>query len=98
MSCIDLYIIEKVYPAKFFSIHCVNTGGLKLNFEKGNSHPMFSTTSATSLVSAHCTVTSTDEYISDYSQSSAVLSYIVSRAVKRDFGEPSKKRQVSSSY
>ena len=46
MSCIDLYLIEKICPAKFFSIHCVNTSGLKLNFEKGIS--MFSTTSATS--------------------------------------------------
>ena len=34
MSCVDLYLIETVYPAKFFSIHCVNTSGLKLNFEK----------------------------------------------------------------
>ena len=25
MSCIDLYLIEKVYPAQFFSIHCVET-------------------------------------------------------------------------
>ena len=24
MSCIDLYLIEKVYPAIFFSIHCVH--------------------------------------------------------------------------
>ena len=31
MSCIDLYLIEKVYPAKFFSIHCLNTSGSKLN-------------------------------------------------------------------
>ena len=31
MSCIDLYLIEKIYPAKLFSIHCVNTSGLKLN-------------------------------------------------------------------
>ena len=41
MSCIDLYLIEKVYPAKFFSIHCVNTSGLKLNFEKGISIQCF---------------------------------------------------------
>ena len=37
MSCIDLYLIEKVYPAKFFSIHCVHKSGLKLNYEKGIS-------------------------------------------------------------
>ena len=41
MSCIELYLIEKVYPAKFFSIHCVNTSGLKLNFEKGISIQCF---------------------------------------------------------
>ena len=41
MSCIDLYLIEKVYPATFFSIHCVNTSGLKLNFEKGISIQCF---------------------------------------------------------
>ena len=41
MSCIDLYLIEIVYPAKFFSIHCVNTSGLKLNFEKGISIQCF---------------------------------------------------------
>ena len=33
MSCIDRYLFEKVYPAKFFSIHCVNKSGLKLNFQ-----------------------------------------------------------------
>ena len=33
MSCIDLYLIEKVYPVFFFSIHCVNTSGLKLKFQ-----------------------------------------------------------------
>ena len=33
MSCIDLYLIEKVYPVIFFYIHCVNTSGLKLKFQ-----------------------------------------------------------------
>ena len=47
MSCVDLYLIETVYPAKVFSIHCVNTSELKLNFEKEISMPMFSMTSAT---------------------------------------------------
>ena len=41
MSCIDLYLMEKVYPAKLFSIHYVNTSGLKLNFEKGISIQCF---------------------------------------------------------
>ena len=41
MSCIDLYIIEKVFLAIVFSIHCVNTSGLKLNFEKGISIQCF---------------------------------------------------------
>ena len=41
MFCINLYLIEKVYPAKFFSIYCVNTSGLKLNFEKGISFQCF---------------------------------------------------------
>ena len=41
MSCIDLYLIEKDCPAKFFSIHCVNTSGLKLNFKKGISIQCF---------------------------------------------------------
>ena len=53
MSCIDRYLFEKVYPAKFFSIHCVNTSGLKLNFQSNvfdNVH--------NKLVSAHCTDTS----------------------------------------
>ena len=40
-SCIDLYLIEKVYPVKFFPIHYVNTSGLKLNFEKGISIQCF---------------------------------------------------------
>ena len=37
----DLYLIEKFYPAKFFSIHSVNTSGLNLNFEKGISMKFF---------------------------------------------------------
>ena len=64
ISCIDLYLIEKVFPAKFFSIHTVHKSGLKLNsdvveniglkfffhcyYEKRFFNPMFSTTSATS--------------------------------------------------
>ena len=99
MSCIDLYIIEKVYSATFFSIHCVNTGGLKLNFEKGKFNPMFSMTSA------HCTVTSMSwlwqmrtANFQSFSPEMFEKKYIVSRAVKRDFGEPSKIRQVSSAY
>ena len=53
MSCIDLYLIEKVYPAKFFSIHCVNTSGLKLNFQSY----VFDNV-RNKLVSANCTATS----------------------------------------
>ena len=41
MSCIDLYLIEKVYPAKYFIIHCVYTSGVKLDFEKGISIQCF---------------------------------------------------------
>ena len=41
MFCIDLYLIKKDYPAKCFSIHCVNTSGLKLNSEKGISIQCF---------------------------------------------------------
>ena len=37
----NLYLIEKVYPAKSFSIHRVNTSGLKLNFEKEMSIQCF---------------------------------------------------------
>ena len=65
MYCIDLYIIEKVYPAKFFSIHCVNTSGLKLNFEKGISIQCFRRRpQQVSLSPLHCDVdvlTVTDE-------------------------------------
>ena len=53
MSCIDLYLIEKVYPAKFFSIHCVNTSGLKLKFQSNVFDDV-----RNKLISAHCTVTS----------------------------------------
>ena len=43
MSCIDLYLVKKFYPAKVFSIHwrVINTSGLKLNFEKGISFQCF---------------------------------------------------------
>ena len=34
ISCIDLYLLEKIHPAKFFSVLCVNTSRLKLNFWK----------------------------------------------------------------
>ena len=47
MSCIDLYLIEKVYPANFFSIYRVNISVLKLN-DFGDDRKK--------LVSAHCTV------------------------------------------
>ena len=52
MSCIDLYLIEKVYPAKFFSIHCVNTSRLKLSFQSNVFDDV-----RNKLVSAHCPVT-----------------------------------------
>ena len=41
MFCIDLYLIEKVYLANFFSIHCEPISGLKLNYEKGISIQCF---------------------------------------------------------
>ena len=53
MSWTDLYLIEKIYPAKFFSVLCVNTSRLKLNFEKDDFDDV-----RNKLVSAHCTVTS----------------------------------------
>ena len=52
MSCMDLYLIEKVYPAKYFSIHCVNTSWLKLNFEREFQSNVFDNVS-NKLVSAH---------------------------------------------
>ena len=63
MSCINLYLVEKVYTANFFSIHCVNTNGLKLNFQSSVFDDV-----RNKLFSAHCTVTSnvltvTDENI-----------------------------------
>ena len=59
MACIDLYLIEKVYPAKFFFLHCVNTSsGLKLNFDKGISIQCFRRRPQQVKVSAHCTMTS----------------------------------------
>ena len=60
MPCIDLYLIEKVYPAKLFSIHCVNTSGLKLNFEKG----IFDN-DRNKLVTGQCTVTSSVSTVTD---------------------------------
>ena len=57
MSCIDLNLIEIVYPAKFFSIHCVNTSGLKLNFEKEISIQYVFDNICNKLILAHSTVT-----------------------------------------
>ena len=51
ISCIDLYLIEKVYLAKCFSIYCVNTSDFEHNF-----NPMFSTTSAKRLRALHCDI------------------------------------------
>ena len=57
ISCIDLYLIEKVYPAKCFFFQCINTSGLKINFEKEFQSNVFEDV-RNKLISAHCTVTS----------------------------------------
>ena len=74
MPCTDPCHIEKVYHAKCFYIHCVNTSGLKLNFEKGISIQCFDNV-RNKLVSAHCTVTSNVLTVTDenHKQCSTVL-------------------------
>ena len=75
MSCIDLYLIEKVYPAKYFSIHCVNTSGVKLNFEKGISIPCFRRRPQ-QIVSVSCTVTLNVSTVTVENHKSHVLYYV----------------------
>ena len=47
MSCIDLYLIEKVYLANYFLYSLRKHKWIEIQLRKGNFNPMFSTTSAT---------------------------------------------------
>ena len=73
MSCIDLYFIEKVYSVIFFSFHCVNTSGLKLNFDKGIQSYVFEDV-RNKLVTAHCTVTSNVLTVTDENHKRCIFS------------------------
>ena len=56
MFFFDLNRIEKVYPAKLFSIHCLNTSGLKLNSEEGISILCFPRRTQQVIRPLHCDV------------------------------------------